>query len=74
MKSLHTKLALSALAVAMLATPALAQRSHAHVYQRPLYNSVPYSQDSVGTYPNGAARTGTAASVDDGSAFNLLRN
>jgi len=34
MKSLKTKLALSAVAVAMLATPALAQRNHSQVQQQ----------------------------------------
>jgi hypothetical protein len=65
MKSLASKLLLSALAVAVLATPALAQRPHrlapgqrANVY-------------SVPTYPNPVTRSGSAESVESGAAFNL---
>ena len=73
MKSLNAKLALSAVAIAMLATPALAARSRDHVYQRPTYDMV-QPQQQVGTYPNGAAKTGTAESVQSGAEFNLLTN
>ena len=69
MKSLNTKLVLSALAVALLATPALAARSREHVVQRPTYDTTQSGQ--VETYPNGASRTGTAASVQSGAEFNL---
>lgn len=72
MKSLNTKVALSAIAIAMLATPAFAARSHQQVDQRPIYDSV---QSQVGTYPDGGAdRTGTALSEQSGAAFNLLNN
>jgi hypothetical protein len=80
MKSLNAKLALSAVAIAMLATPALAARARAHVYQRPTYDmqrptyDMVQPQQQVGTYPNGAARTGTANSVQSGAEFNLLTN
>jgi len=77
MKSLNMKLALSAVAVAMLATPALAQRQH----QRVQYNGL---QDYAGEayqsapaplhYPDfSAARTGTVASQESGAAFSLGR-
>jgi hypothetical protein len=71
-KSLNMKLALSAVAIAMLATPALAARSHTQVAPRPMYDTYqggPSAQ--VETYPNGAARTGTAESVQSGAEFNL---
>ncbi|MGA2891967.1 MAG: hypothetical protein ABSE22_03805 [Xanthobacteraceae bacterium] len=71
MKSLNRKLALSAVAIAMLATPALAARTHQQP-QRPVYDTV---QSQVGTYPDGGAdRTGTAASVQSGAEFNVLNN
>jgi hypothetical protein len=84
MKSLNTKLALSALGIALLATPALAQQQPQQ-YQQPqhrLYmqqgaanNYQPnYDPNYVGTYPNGAPRTGSAESVDSGREFNLLKN
>jgi hypothetical protein len=75
MKSLNMKLALSAVAVAMLATPALAARSHTQVAPRPMYDSYQgnqgYQAPQVETYPNGASRTGTAESVESGAEFNL---
>ena len=73
MKSFNTKLALTAVAIAMLATPALAARSHARV-ERPVYDTTQSVQQQVGTYPNGAAKTGTAENTQDGAAFNLLKN
>jgi hypothetical protein len=74
MKSINTKLALSAVAIAMLATPALAARSHERMSQRPLYDTTQGIQQQVGTYPNGAAKTGTAENAESGAAFNLLKN
>ena len=66
MKSFKTKLALSALAVAMLATPALAQRQH---HSAPATSQV---QQPVEHYPNGGAgRTGTEQSYESGNEFNL---
>jgi hypothetical protein len=63
MNSLATKLAFSALVVATLATPAFAQRL-SRQQQQDYYNS------QIEHYPNGAARTGTAESYQDGSMFN----
>jgi hypothetical protein len=73
MNSLATKLAFSALVVATIATPALAARSRQHLNQRPTYD-VNQGDQQVGTYPNGATKTGTADSVQSGAMFNLLKN
>ena len=66
--SLKMKLALSAVAIAMLATPALAQRQHSRAQSQ--YQTAP---GDVGTYPNGAPKTGSAQSQQDGADFNLSR-
>ncbi|HEX4411887.1 MAG TPA: hypothetical protein VH206_24195 [Xanthobacteraceae bacterium] len=67
MKSLKTKLALSALAVTVLASPAFAQRAHHPVQQT--YSTV---QQPAEHYPDGGAgRTGTAESFESGNEFNL---
>ena len=74
MKSINTKLALSALAVAMLATPALAQGSR-HVARQPqLQDSWSSSQaNPAGTYPNGASRSGSVYSRESGADDNVIR-
>lgn len=77
MKSLNMKLALSAVAVAMLATPAFAQRQH----QRVLYDQVrnyagsqTYQSYQPLHYPDfSAARTGTLESQESGAEFSLGR-
>jgi hypothetical protein len=74
MNSLNTKLAFSALVVAMLTTPALAARSRGHADPRPTYDMIQGGQQQVGTYPNGAPKTGSADSVESGTEFNLLKN
>jgi hypothetical protein len=79
MKSLKIKLALSAAAIAMLATPAFAQRPHQRVQNQQLQ-----TQDYAGdeAYQNGpalhypdfsAARTGSLESQESGADFNLGR-
>jgi hypothetical protein len=77
MKSLNMKLVLSAVAVAMLATPAFAQRQHQRVqYDRlqdyagsDLYQGAPAVH-----YPDfSAARTGTLESQESGAVFSLGR-
>lgn len=68
MKSLNTKLALSALAIAMLATPAFAQRQHHQVQQQTQYQYGP--TNDTGTYPNPIGRTGSEGSRESGAAFN----
>jgi hypothetical protein len=65
MKSLTSKLLLSALGIALIATPALAQRPHRNAPPRQA-NVYP-----VPTYPNPVTRSGSAESVESGAAFNL---
>jgi hypothetical protein len=71
MKSLSTKLVLSALGVALLATPAFAAKRHPASYQD-LQNSITAPSD-VGTYPNGATKSGSAYSRESGAQDNLVR-
>jgi len=66
MTSFKTKAALSVLAVALLATPALAQRQ-----QRQTKAQDPYASAPVEHYPNGAPKTGSAAAQESGADFNL---
>jgi hypothetical protein len=73
MKALNTKLILSALGIALVATPALAQRSHRQQSTQGLYNYQAPMGGPIGTYPNPVARTGSAAQVQSGAAFNLDR-
>ena len=79
MKSFKVKLALGAVTVDMLATPAFAQRPHQRVQKEQLQ-----TQDYVGdeAYQNGpalhypdfsAGRTGTLESEESGAAFSLGR-
>jgi hypothetical protein len=73
MTSLNTKLVLSALGIALLATPAFAAKRH-HAAAPGLQNSFVGSAPSdVGTYPNGATRTGSAYSHESGADDNLIR-
>ena len=76
MKSLSTKLILSALGVALLATPAFAAKHHQASYQG-LQNSAanaPAPNTDVGTYPNGATRTGSVYSRESGADDNVVRS
>ena len=66
MKSLNAKIVLAALGVAIIVTPALAQRSH-----RPAGGYAATQGAPVEHYPNGAQKTGTAANRDSGAEFNL---
>jgi hypothetical protein len=70
MKSLNMKLALSALAIAMLATPALAKTHHQSKDLQDYAGSVA-AQPAPEHYPNGASRTGSAESIESGAEFNL---
>ena len=74
MKSLSTKLILSALGVALLATPAFAAKHHQASYQG-LQNSAAGTAPTtdVGTYPNGATRSGSAYSRESGADDNVIR-
>lgn len=68
---LNTKLILSAVGIALLATPALAQESYRHSSSRNLYNY--RTNDPAGVYPNPISKTGSAAQVQSGAAFNTDR-
>jgi hypothetical protein len=78
MKSLNIKLALGAVAVALLATPAFAQRPHQRAS-----NTQEQVQDYAGSgyqnaaplhYPDfGADRTGSLESQESGAQFSLGR-
>jgi hypothetical protein len=75
MKSLNTKLALSALGIALLATPAFAQKPQHQSYRQQELNAPATADPSnVGVYPNGAQRTGSADSVQSGAEFNVLKD
>jgi hypothetical protein len=62
MKLLNTKLALAAVGIAMLATPAFAQTQH----QNYSYTQ----QQSADHYPNGGLRGGAQSDYDSGAEFN----
>ena len=68
MTSFTTKLLLSAMAIAIVATPALAQRPH-----RPGRAAQASVINPVGTYPNPVTRSGSEESVESGAAFNVDR-
>jgi hypothetical protein len=70
MKSLNMKLALSAVAIAMLATPALA-KTHHQAKDVQDYTSTDSVQPAPLHYPNGASHTGSAESIQSGAEFNL---
>lgn len=62
------KLVLSVVGVALLATPALAQRPQRHVHYPP---QVQYQDPAgAGSYPNPQTRSGSAESVESGAMFN----
>jgi len=71
MKSFNTKLVLSVLGVAMLATPVLAQPMHHHRAPATLYNYQAPGQDPVGVYPNPVVKSGSAEQVQSGAAWDL---
>ncbi len=71
MNSLSTKLAFSALVVAALATPAFSQGHHSRRQLEDYAGSAAIQQAQPLHYPNGAAKTGTAESYQDGAMFNL---
>jgi hypothetical protein len=75
MKSLNTKLVLSALGIALLATPAFAAKHKTSTSYEGLQNSVQsYAPaNSVGTYPNGAQNSGSAYSRESGAEDNVIR-
>jgi hypothetical protein len=70
MNSFKTKLALSAVVVAALATPAFAQGHHSRRQVEDYAGSGVIQQAEPLHYPNGAARTGTVDSYQSGAMFN----
>jgi hypothetical protein len=89
MTSLNTRLALSVLGIAMLATPAFAQQQYRQTppamynydYQTPAYQAPGYQArayvapeaDPAGTYPNPVTRSGSAESTESGAEFDTGR-
>jgi hypothetical protein len=74
MKSLNTKLVLSALGIALLATPAFAAAKHHQASYQGLQNSAASTPPTdVGTYPNGAIRSGSVYSRESGADDNVVR-
>jgi hypothetical protein len=68
MKALNTKLALAAVGIAMLATPALAQKPR-HQIQQQQYQTAP--TNDLGGYPNPVGRTGSEDQRESGATFDL---
>jgi hypothetical protein len=75
MKSLNTKLVLSALGIALLATPAFAAKHEKPSYQGLQNSASSYTAPatSVGTYPNGSIRSGSVYSRESGAEDNVIR-
>jgi hypothetical protein len=69
MKSLNRKLALSALAIAMLATPALAKEHQTAASRQQSITATQQAQ--IPHYPNGGLRSGSAQDIQSGTDFNL---
>jgi hypothetical protein len=74
MKSLNTKLVLSALGIALLATPAFAAK-HKDSYEGLQNSAAGYTDQSsdIGTYPNGTAYSGSVLSRESGARDNVIR-
>jgi hypothetical protein len=73
MTSLNAKLVLAAVGIALLATPALAQRLYHRPGPRATYDYRVLPGDPPGVYPNPVEHTGTAAQAQSGAAFGLDR-
>jgi hypothetical protein len=71
MASLNAKLMLSAVGIALLATPALAQRLHHRLAPRAAYDYRVPPGDPPAVYPNPVEHTGSAAQAQSGAAFDL---
>jgi hypothetical protein len=71
MKSLNTKLVLSVLGIAALATPAFAQRPY---WQARPYNNGYQAAAAYpgGLYPNPVASSDSAQSIESGAEFNTI--
>jgi len=84
MTSLNARLVLSAVSIALLATPAFAQRLHHRPSPRALYDyrgnangASSFAEVSPGYpdtgYPNPVSRSGSAEQLQSGAAFDLDR-
>lgn len=74
MATLNARLVLAAVGIALLATPALAQRLYHHrPGPRAAYGYRLPHGGPLGVYPNPVERTGTAAQARSGAAFDLDR-
>jgi len=73
MKSLNATLLLSAVGIALLATPALAQHRYRQDPPRQLYDYQTQTGYSGSGYPNPVARSGSAEQAQSGEAFDLGR-
>jgi hypothetical protein len=72
MKSINMKLAMSAVAIAMLATPALAKTQKQARDLQDYAGTGAVQQSQIPQYPSGGAgRTGTAESYQSGAEFGL---
>jgi hypothetical protein len=65
MSSIKAKLAFAAVGIAVLATPAFAQRPHRQAQSQDYY-----ATQRVPRYPNGAQKSGSANAVNSGAMFN----
>jgi hypothetical protein len=72
MKSVTTKVLLSAIGIALLASPAFAQPLRHHASPR-IYDYAAPQTNPVGVYPNPVGDSGSAESVQSGAAFHLDR-
>jgi hypothetical protein len=73
MASLNAKLVLSTVGIALLATPALAQRLYHRAAPRATYDYRLPPGDPPAVYPNPEVRSGSAAQAQSGAAFDLHR-
>jgi hypothetical protein len=73
MTSLNSKLLLSAVGLALLAGPAMAQHRYRQDPPWQLYNYQAPAGGSDSGYPNPVARSGSAAQTQSGAAFDLGR-
>ncbi|MGH6671511.1 MAG: hypothetical protein ACRECE_05410 [Xanthobacteraceae bacterium] len=73
MKSLNIKLLLSAVGIALLATPALAQHRYRQNSSRTLYDYNVQASNFGSGYPNPVARSGSASQAQSGAFFDLDR-
>jgi hypothetical protein len=74
MKALGTKLVFSAVGIALLASPAFAQRPRHYAAPRsPYYDYAASRANPVGVYPNPVGVSGSAESIQSGAAFDLDR-